>query len=250
MAGLLILLFGGILLWLRMYTNHGQKLELKDYTGTHIDRASEHAEKNTFQMIVNDSIHRVGQPGGMIIAQNPAGGSLVKEDRKIYVDITKYTADEIALESLSPMYGRNYKSKAEELRNLEIKSEIKGYRHDPGTPGHILQVWYDGSLIDGQNGRKRGVKIKKGGTLSFVLSEIGGGQTEVPNLVCRPYGQLSFLLKNHKLRLGSVVKVGAITDMNSAYIISQSPDYTEGKMIQMGSEVQVEIQQEEPESCK
>jgi len=117
MALLLLVIFGVTLLWLKAYTNHGQKLELDDYVGVHYQKATKDSKKESFELIVKDSIHKVGQPGGLIIAQNPPGGSLVKENRKIYVDITKYNPDEIALESLSAMYGTQYNSK---VRNFHI----------------------------------------------------------------------------------------------------------------------------------
>jgi len=250
MAALILLVFGVVLLWLKVYTNHGQKLELKNYIGKEYTRAAKHAEDQSFQLIVKDSIHKVGQPGGLIISQNPQGGALVKENRKIYVDVTKYKADEIALSSLSRMYGQNYDSKKKELSYLDINASIKGYKHDPGEPNHILQVWYEGRMIVGENGPKKGVNIKKGGTLEFVLSKIDGGQVSMPDLRCRQYGQLSFLLPQFRLKIGAIEPVGAITNRNEAYVIAQEPAYSEGKMIAMGESIRITIQQNQPESCK
>lgn len=250
MALLVILIFGGVLLWLKFYTNHGQEKELKDYTGIHIDVASKDAKKQSFEMIVKDSIHKVGQPGGLIIAQNPIGGSKVKENRKIYVDITKYKADEYDLSELSSMYGSEFQSKQKELGYLNINSMIRGERHDTGEPGHILEVWYKGRLIDGESGRKSKVKIERGGTLEFVISKIDGGQIEIPDLVCRQYGQLSFLLGGYRLKLGEVEQSGAITDQNKAYIIAQEPESGSGATMSMGGQLKITIQQEQPLSCK
>lgn len=251
MALLVILIFGGVLLWLKFYTNHGQEKELKDYIGMHIDKATKDAKKLSFEMIVKDSIHKVDQPGGLIIAQNPAGGSKVKENRKIYVDITKYKADEFDLSELSSMYGSEYNNKQKELAYLSINSKIRGERHDPGEPGHILEVWYEGRLIDGESGRKSNVKIERGGTLEFVISKIDGGQIEIPDLVCRQYGQLNFLLQSYKLKLGDVeISGGAITDQNKAYIIAQEPEAGAGATINMGGQLKITIQQEQPISCQ
>ncbi len=250
MALFVAVVFGAVLLWLKAYTNHGQKLELKNYIGINYKKAAKDAAKQSFELIVKDSIHKVGQPGGLIIAQNPKGGSTVKENRKIYVDITKYRPDEIALESLSDMYGRNFESKKNELSYLDINSKIKGYEQDSGEPDHILQVWYEGKMIAGRNGRKKGIKIKKGGTLEFVLSKQDGGQVNLPDLVCKQYGELAFLLGVYKLKLGAVEHQGAITNRESAYVISQFPPFSEGKTVNMGDMLEVTIQQQQPESCK
>ena len=249
MALLVILVLGAVLFWLGIYTNHGQKLELRDYVGMSFKDASKDAKRNSFELIVKDSIHKVGKPGGVILSQNPPGASLVKENRKIYVDITKYTADELDLTSLSPMYGRQYNSKVNELSYLDIKSKVKGYRHDAGEPDHILEVWYNGRLIDGESGRKSNVKIEKGGTLEFVLSKSDGGSVNIPDLVCMPYNQVAFVLSQYKISIGGVEQMGAITDRNKAYIIAQVPAYSPGKTIQMGEKIEITIQQERPESC-
>lgn len=250
MALVVFLVFAGALLWLRFYTNHGQEMVLEDYVGEQYEEAREDAERRSFELIVKDSVHKVDQPGGIILTQNPGAGRKVKEKRKIYVEITKYQADKIKLSDLSEMYGREYNSKVKELSYLNINSTIQGYRHDPGEPGHILEVWYDNKLIEGASGRKSGIEIEKGGTLKFVLSELGGGDVEVPDLVCMQYRTLSFMLSPRKLKLGSIEQVGAITDRNNAYVIAQVPEYAEGRMMRMGETIAVTIQQDEPESCQ
>ena len=73
-------------------------MELPDYENTLIDDANKDANKRSFEIIVNDSVHIVGRRGGMIINQNPVKGSLVKENRKIYVTITKFNPDKLTLD--------------------------------------------------------------------------------------------------------------------------------------------------------
>ena len=250
MALLIILIFGGVLLWLKFYTNHGQEKELKNYVGTHIDKATKHAKKHSFQMIVKDSVHKVDQPGGLIIAQNPISGSKVKENRKIYVDITKYKADEIKLSEIAALYGEEYSRKKTDLSYLDIDCVITGYRHDPGKPDHILEVRYKGRLIEGESGRNSNVKIERGGTLEFVLSEIGGGEIEIPDLICRPYSQLGFLLRQYKLKLGFAKPEGAITDLSTCTIIAQDPEPLEGATMEKGGEIKVIYQQDKQISCQ
>ena len=247
---LILLVFGIVLFWLKIYTNHGQKLELKDYVNAQYEAAARDAEKRDFQLIIKDSVHRVGVPGGMVLSQNPPGGALVKENRKIYVDVTKYKADQIPLSSISEMYGRNFESIKDMLGHLDINAKVIGYRHDPSEPGHILDVKYNGSLIEGAAGRKRSVNIDKGDTLGFVLTKLDGGQVELPDLVCQQYGRMRFMLGGFRLRLGSIERSGAITNQNDAYIIAQNPPYREGATISMGQSLEITIQQEQPESCK
>ncbi len=250
MAALLAVVFAAVLLWLRVYTNHGQKLELTSYVGQNFEEAASDAKKASFKLIVKDSIHKVGQPGGVILTQNPGAGNKVKENRKIYVDVTKYNPDEILLKNLSILYGRQYTAKVEELNSLEIKSNVKGYRYDIGESDHILEVWYDGRLVDGASGRKSNVKIKKGDTLNFVLSETKGAIVQIPDLVCQQFSTANFILDASQFDLGSVEQVGAITDVNTAYVIGQNPSYEDGRKINTGTLIEITIQQDQPESCK
>lgn len=243
------LLFLGILFWLKSYTNHGQKLELPDFVGMEFDSADDLGSDRTFELVVNDSVHIVGRPGGEIVAQNPIAYSKVKENRKVYVTVTKYNADVLKTGSLGVLYGQDYVSKKNELTHLDIESEINGYKYDPGEPDHILEVWYEGRPIITGSGRKDEVEIKKGGTLQFILSKREGGLIDIPQFICNTYDVAKFVLEQSNLQLGEVIDQGPITHRNSAYIIEQVPAYVPGQKMNMGEYVTLTISQEKPDNC-
>jgi beta-lactam-binding protein with PASTA domain len=216
----------------------------------HISEAEDLAEDKTFQIIVDDSTHIVGKPGGIIINQNPKSSSKVKENRKVYVTITKYQSDQIRLKSLPDLYGREYEQKRKELAMMKISSRIKGYAYDQGEPNHILEVYYKGQLVVDIDGRKNNVKIEKGGTLDFVLSEQRGLEMGIPDLRCESLAAASFLLEDGaKLKLGTISEQGNVTDRESAYIVDQFPPYTPDGRIYIGESINVVISQEQPEDC-
>ncbi len=249
LAVLFGILFFGVLMWLRYYTNHGQKLELPDYVGMEYSKAESDAGDKSFQLIVNDSIHIVGRKGGEIVDQNPEAYSKVKENRKVYVTLTKYNADVLKVSSLGVMYGQDYESKKNELSHLSISSEIKGYNYDTGEPNHILEVWYKGQPIITRNGRKDNIEIEKGGTLQFVLSKKQGGYVAIPNLNCTTYGAAKFILESSNLKLGEVNDSGPINDRTNAYVLSQDPPFIAGETISMGEYINLTIVQERPSNC-
>ena len=141
-----ILVFLGIFLlvsflWLRLYTHHGQELAMPDYTGFQYEDAVKDAKRNKFRMSIQDSLHILGKPGGEILKQNPAPGSLVKSKRMIYVTITKRSPDKILSSRLPEMYGKSYERKKRELEeHFEIKSRIVDTKYDPGDAGQVLEV--------------------------------------------------------------------------------------------------------------
>ena len=246
---LILVIFGGVLLWLRAYTNHGQRLELPDYNGKHIVEASDDAKGRSFQIVVKDSVHRVGVEGGLILSQSPMPGSKVKENRKIYVDVAKYNPDLIKLADMRPMYGREYENKRKELASQFINAKIKHKRYDPGEPNHILEVWYEDNLIDGKDGRTPGVEIKVGSTLEFVVSSIEGGQVSSSDYSCKTLREARWIFDRYRLQMGNIKRIGVITDMDNAYIIAQDPPHVEGKEIPFGTQIDLTVQQEKPQKC-
>jgi beta-lactam-binding protein with PASTA domain len=236
-------------MWLRVYTHHGQKLELSDYIGQNIDIASADAKKKSFKIIASDSTFRVGQPGGLILDQNPKPGTMVKEKRKIYVTITKGIADRKPLNSFPLLYGLNFERKQKELEVQGFNCIIKDYVYDPGEPNHILEVWYKGEKIIDNAGRKENVAVVVGDNLEFVLSKRYGGDVDVPDIRCKPVSEVRYILSASKLKLGEIRNIGNISDLENAWIKTQSPLPTAGKKIQMGDGIDISVMQEKPEEC-
>lgn len=249
-----ILLFFGIFillvfLWLKIYTHHGQELQLPDYTGFQYEDAERNARKKQFRMSVLDSIHVLGKPGGEILKQDPAAGSLVKQRRMIYVTITKRSPDKIMSGRLPEMYGKNYDRKKKELADhFQIKSKVVDTRFDPGETGQILEVRYKGKVIMDSRGRKSDVPIEKGDILDFVISEKSGGIVAMPDLECKTYEEAQFLLENLGLVVGEITERGNIQNMASAYITDQEP--RENEEIMMETPIQITVSQNKPSRCE
>jgi len=200
----------------------------------------------TFEIIVNDSIHKVGKAGGLILNQNPKGGSIVKENRKIYVTVTKHKADVVLSDHVTAeLYGQDFHMIKSRLENQEFKTEIKSTRYDRGEPNHILEVWYDGRNITD----KKGIEINKGDKISFVLSKNDDGELEIPDLVCQTLDEATLRLDFSRLSVGEIVSLGDIEDESGAYIYRQEPSAGEGKRITMGSSIKLFISKDKHESC-
>lgn len=232
-----------------MYTNHGQKLVLPNFVDMPLAEASSLAQEETFQIIVNDSVHIIGKDGGIIIDQNPKADSKVKENRKVYVTTTKYIADQIKVSGLPSLYGRDFERKSKELGFMDLNATVKDYIYDPGEPNHILEVYYKGQKIISSEGREGDISLEKGGTLEFVLSKRYGGEMSIPNVECMDYESAYFLLENLKLNVGEIINSGKVTDQSSAYVVSQNPAFDPEGLIKIGDEIILTISQEKPENC-
>lgn len=214
-----------------------------------IEDASSFAQKESFQIIVNDSVHIIGKPGGTIIDQNPKANSKVKENRKVYVTTTKFIADRFKVQALPILYGREYERKSKELSFMDINCVIKDYQYDPGEPDHILEVYYKDTKIISSEGRKNEVELEKGSTLEFVLSKRLGGEMVVPDVVCMDFESAAFLIENLRLKVGISASDGSFTDQSSAYIIAQYPVFDPGATVQIGDSIILTLSQVKPKNC-
>jgi beta-lactam-binding protein with PASTA domain len=237
-------------LWLKFYTNHGQQLELPNFVGMEIAEARNLADHSSFELVVNDSVFVVGKPGGIIKDQNPKPKSLVKENRKIYITITKYGKESVTVADLPTLYGNPFEQKKAELKYRDIDCEIKDYAYDPGAPDHILEVYYNGELIISKDVRKTDVKIEKGSKLSCILSRNDGGDVMIPDLVCLDVEEAKFLLETNKLALGSMTSKGTNEPDATLYVVSQSPAYDGTTNIKMGERISITVSSIKPSDCQ
>lgn len=249
-VGIFFVICGAITFaWLKNYTRHDQQLELPDYTGWKLEEAMRDATERSFRISTLDSIHVVGKPGNEILQQTPLAGALVKENRMIYVTITKGNADKISMSKLPILYGKNYGRKKRELyQSFEIECKIVGRRFDPGEPGHILAVIYQGQTISDRQGRNDDVLIEKGTTLDIIISERQGGKLKIPDLICKTFAEARFIIENSGLTLGEILTVGNVKIADSAYVTGQVPDPAEGLML-MGEEIKLSLTSKKPIDC-
>lgn len=245
----LIVVFVAIKIGLRWYTHHGEKLTLPNFTSQPFAQAEKIADDQSFQLIVTDSIFRVNQAGGIILAQNPIEKSEVKRGRKIYVTITKYTPEMVKVSQIPELYGKDYERKKRELENaFDIQSEITGYDYDQGASNQILKVLYNNEEIINSEFRKDDVEIEKGGTLQFILSKNIGGAITMPDLICKTYDEAAFYVENLNLYIGEVTKDGLLEDEQGAFIYDQEPQA--GDNIVTGDTIHLYLSSTKPFNCE
>jgi eukaryotic-like serine/threonine-protein kinase len=248
-ASFLLLMLLLIYVWLRFYTNHGQKIPMVNITGKTLKEASNIISKNSFQLIVIDSVFMVGKQGGLILDQNPKPNAEVKEGRKIYISITKHDPDKILVSELPLLYGNDFVQKSIELKQRGIMTSIKAKKYDSGDPNHILEVYYNDQLIIDNNVIRKDVKIDKGSTLEFVVSDKAGGEINIPDLICSSVAEIEFLLQESNLEIGEITTKGNIPDTAAAFILDQDPKFDGISKIPMKSKINLTIIANKPTKC-
>ncbi len=235
---------------LNIYTRHGERIEMPNLINKSMNEVKDIADKQSFDVIIYDSVQIVGKPGGIVLTQNPPSGSYVKRGRKIYLTTTKSEPDRFAAKLLPTLYGKKFSLKRKEIKDrFSVEMKIKGYKYDPGPVDHILEVYYKGRPIVNRRGRNLKVEIAKGDTLQVILSKQGGGEVAIPDLRCMSLTEAKFLAESRKLKIGKVTEMGGVSDAETAYVVTQFPQYKADTKMPMGATIDLAIVQQKPTDC-
>ena len=229
------------------YTKHGQRLEVAEYVGMDIDEARRAIEGDDFRVEVIDSVFLIDQPLRTVLRQDPPPGAFVKEDRRIYLTVTKTVPDQVTLPPLAGTYELDRYLRKLALLDLtgEVRDRQFSARYQPNT---ILKVFFDGREVSERELRD-GYRVPRGSKLGFVVSTNSGGTTALPDLKCRTYDEVGLLLDGYRLRVGNVQEDATVTDRGRAYVWRQNPAYSPGVTVSFDSPVDVYLTQEMPADC-
>jgi len=248
MVGTVVLFLFLTMYWMKCYTKHGESLQVHDYVGMQLEDAIKKAKKRSFNLVVNDSISRPELPPGQIMDQKPKPLSRVKEDRTIYLQITKTVLDKKKLPGLVGNY--NYRQYTNKLARLGLKGTVKervfNQKYEENT---ILHLYYKGNKITDED-IKKGVSVPDGSTLEFVVTERGGTMVDMPQLVCMKYSEARFLLSNYSLNIGSLIPDATVRREDDAFIWRQKPAFDPQATIRMGTQIDLYLTQYRPDDCR
>jgi len=233
--------------WMKCYTNHGESLQVHDYVGLELDDAVRKAKSRSFSIVVNDSLYIPGKAPNMVVTQNPAPLSRVKEDRKIYLSITKTNADLVPLPN--PFDGNDsYDSYKRDLRKIGVGATIVGRKYSSKLEANtILEVIYNKDTITDKLDEK--IMIPKGTMIGLIVTERGGASVPIPNLVCQKYDAARFVIGNYNLNIGSIIKDATVTSETTAYVYRQMPRYSASGSVRVGEQIDIYLTQKRPENC-
>jgi UDP-N-acetylmuramate--alanine ligase len=233
--------------WLHCYTKHGQAITVPNFVDKPLEDAIDEAERKGFTIVVSDSIYKAGKMPHVVLDQNPKAMAHVKEDRTIYITVTKAGAELVPLPDIA---GGNddFEQYQRKLSIYDIKAEIVGRRFDPILEANtIMAVIFDGDTIT--NKMRYGVKIPKGTILEFVVSERENPNIEIPDLVCKRLDAAKFLISNYNLNIGNIVRDASVVAEDKAYVWKQEPVHQPGVTMRIGEQITLYITQKLPSGC-
>ncbi|MFN8209992.1 MAG: PASTA domain-containing protein [Bacteroidales bacterium] len=227
LVGLLIIL----LIWMNIYTRHGQARPVPDFYGLSLDKAEKLAKKSRLRYQVMDSVYTSVVGPGCVADQNPKPGFKVKKWRRVVFTINAFNPEMVAVPDL---VGLPKRQAIALIGSAGLEVGQRFYLPDLSVD-FVLKQMYHGQEI------KPGEKIKKGSVIDLVLGKgLSNEKTPVPNLVGLSLYEAKNDILAASLNLGTYIYDSTIVtadDTTSAFVYKQNPEYSNNARLQLGSAV-------------
>jgi beta-lactam-binding protein with PASTA domain len=233
--GLAILIVAGaiiiLLLWLNIYTRHGQARSVPDFVGLTMEETAALAKKSRMKYEVIDSVYTSLVPRGCVAEQNPKPGFKVKKWRNIILTINAFRPEMVAMPDLTDLPLR------QAIALIENAGLEKGYLR------YKADLSIDVVLNQQHNGKDimPGDSIQKGSIIDLVLGKgLSNQRTPVPDLTGMKLEPARNRILGASLNLGTFIYDNTIKtsdDSLNAFVFRQNPEYREDATLQLGSAI-------------
>lgn len=227
LVGLIMIL----LIWMNLYTRHGQAKPVPDFHGLTISQTAELAKKSKMRYQIIDSIYTNLVPAGCVADQTPKAGFRVKKGRNILLTINAFNPEMVAMPNLI------------DLPKRQAIALIEGAGLEMGTLNYVPDLAVDVVRKQLHNGREvmENDSLQKGSVIDLVL---GKGLSNQRNPV--PYMSGMKLEPARNKILGASFNLGTFTydntiltheDSVNAFVYKQNPEYKPDATLQLGSAI-------------
>lgn len=225
---------------LKGFTHHGESITVPDMHDLTVAEAEGQLKALKLGYYVNDSSYIVGKKPDMILDQDPAAGSKVKEGRKIYLTINAKLPPKVKMPNL---IDKSLRQAQLELQSYGLQVGEIQYRPDLALNA-VLDQLYRGKHVES------GQLVQKGSRIDLILGNgLGETKVEVPNLIGLTYEEAKWTLMSYSLNVGLMERDASVTDTATAVVYKQVPDYNadEPAEINYGEAVDIYLTQHLPE---
>lgn len=228
MLGISLVIVALVFLFIRIYARQGEEYELPDVVGQNLSDVMLDNPLN-LDYVIQDSIYRHGTEGGLILTQDPKGGSLVKSGRKVYVSITAYRADDAVLPELA---GLSVRQAVSEIYGVGLTVGRLKFVEDPYKNSVIGQSCRGKALYAGQ-------QVESGSVIDLTVGlGDGTGGNVVPFVIGKTADKARRDILSVSLNVGKEHFSG-VKDKAKAVVYRQEPDYTGVSKYPYGTEVEL-----------
>jgi eukaryotic-like serine/threonine-protein kinase len=222
-----------LIIWLNVYTRHGQSRPTPEIRGLTIDEARHVVDKNRMKLQIIDSVYTAYVPRGCVAEQTPLPGHRVKKGRTIQATINAFNPEMVAVPDLVGLPRRQALSLIE-TAGLQI-----------GQLNYVSDLTVDFVLRQTLHGREvsPGDSVQKGMVIDLVLGRgLSSQRTALPRLTGTTLEQARNEILGSSLNLGAYVfdaTVLTADDSLNAFVYKQNPEYHPDASVQLGSAVYI-----------
>lgn len=143
----IVLVMWLLMLFIDLWTHHGENSTVPDIKGMSYDKAVETLRDADLDVVVMDSVDNDGtRQGGTIVEVVPKPGAVVKRGREVYVTIIAYSPHKVTIPE--PMSGNDLTSVQLMLGNLGFNPANINVMRVPSDNSAVISVYADGRVID------------------------------------------------------------------------------------------------------
>jgi beta-lactam-binding protein with PASTA domain len=232
-VALTIILLLCTMIWLKIYTHHGQAITVPDLAGLTIHEVDDVTSSRNLRFEIVDSVYSSDMPRGTVIKQNPDAATRVKKNRKIFLTMNAVNPEKVTMPRL---VGLSIRQARLALQNAGLILGDIEYRPDYAI-NNVLQQMQNDSVIN------EGTEIRKGAVIDLVLGMgLSNETTRVPDLVGTGLENAREIIADFYLNIGAITYDESMLDEEdsaSAFIWRQYPEFDEFRRLNMGMEVDI-----------
>jgi eukaryotic-like serine/threonine-protein kinase len=201
-------------IYLPSSTNHGETITVPNIEGMHVNELAEFLVARNLRYEISDSAYSQDHPALTILKQYPAAGSIVKENRNIFISINRVTPPTVPLPDL--VDGSLINADAV-LRGNELKRGKILFLSGPFL-NLVKEMRYQGKKIE------PGTRLPKGSVIDLAVEDGGSSEIEAPNVVGYSLDEATFTIYGYSLQVGEIHVVGDTVNNGPVVILKQMPN--------------------------
>lgn len=231
--GITIFLILFIVFFLRIYTNHGDSIEIPDLKGRSIEDVATILDEADLRFTIRDSVYSAESTPGTVLDQFPKPGMKVKQHRMIFLTLCAVSQEMIPMPQFTDI---SYRQAVNLIENSGLVAGSIQYKPSE-FPNLVLEQRINGRMVG------KGEMVPKGSRVDLVVGSDGEGLTmELPSLIGLNLTDARLKLEEVSLTLGTVTYDETIVSEDQkeqAVIWKQSPDPAVSFDIERGSVIDI-----------
>ena len=231
--GITIFLIVFNMIYLRIYTHHGDSVEIPDLKGKTTTQMADILNRKDLRYEIRDSVYSPNSSPGTVLDQFPKPGMKVKQNRTIFITLCALSQELIRMPQLTDISYRQATNLIESTGLIAGKIEYK----QSEFPNLVLEQKVKGRIVI------KGEMIPKGSIVDLVLGSAGDGSTsQVPALLGSNLIKARSAIEEAFLNVGTINYDESFTseDQKSQGLIwKQSPDPAQTMEVAKGTYIDI-----------